>query len=826
MPFGLVNAPATFQRAMSFALRGCEDCAIVYIDDILIYSDSREDHLCHLDRVFACLQGQAYHVRLAKCQFLQATVTFLGHRITAQGIEASAAREETLEAFTTPLTRAKQVKSFLGLVMWYKAFIPHAATLAEPLFALTSTKKAFAWTSAAEEVVTTLKQAIVRAPVLARYDPALPTRVTTDASTVGIGAVLEQRHGGVWRPVAFWSRKLKDAETRYSATDLEWLAVVDTVTLVWRHFLEDLSFTLCTDHQALERKLHKSAHDPPVSARQARWIERLMPFALRYEYIKGTENVVADALSRHPRAHLNMATVISAQLAGLLQRMAMASEQDEAYAELKQKTERGEVPGYRLCRGLVQATEGEIVVPRDDAIRTLLLAEAHDSRMGGHFGGARTLEKMRRLWTWRGMAKDVTDYVRSCPKCQATRIDTQRRGGLLMPILAPTPWHTITMDFVGGLEPARVTGRTYCLVIVDKFSKYVLLEPVSATVTAEETAQILIRRVIAAFGVPVKVISDRGSVFTSAVWRETMAILGTSVALAASHHPQTDGQTERTIQTLTRLFRCFAEEQKDEWEKLLPLFQFALNDAHCHATGSTPFRVLFGRDPASPLRFVTGEEARGDPIVPRLQEAELNRRLSTVNEFIRRQQEQVADRMKERADCARRVLVFHEGDLVLLSTKSHPQLAGARKQGRIRVGPFVVRRQVNPNTYVLEGLPPGLPTTQNVSFLTPYHSSPTRFEDRPGEAANEPELVDGELEWEVERVEGFHQQRNGTRRYLVRWAGTPQRQWLPEDEMCHCMRAVRDYFEREGLPLPVPVSEFCLGAEARDEGRPMGGPDV
>ena len=424
MLFGLVNAPATFQRAMLFALRGCEDCAIVYIDDILIYSDSREDHLRHLDRVFACLQGQAYHIRLAKYQFLQATVTFLGHRITAQGIEASAAREETLEAFTTPLTRAKHVKSFLGLVMWYKAFIPHAATLAEPLFMLTSTKKAFAWTSAAEEAVTALKQAIVRAPVLARYDPALPTRVTTDASTVGIGAVLEQRQGGAWRPVAFWSRKLKDAETRYSATDLEWLAVVDAVTLVWRHFLEDLSFTLCTDHQALERKLHKSAHDPPVSARQARWIEQLMPFALRYEYIKGVENVVADALSRHLRAHLNTATVISAQLAGLLQRMVMASEQDEAYTDLKRKIERGEVPGYRLCRGLVQATEGEIVVPRDDVIRTFLLAEAHDSRMGGHFGGARTLEKIRRLWTWKGMAKDVTDYVWLCPKCQATRIDT------------------------------------------------------------------------------------------------------------------------------------------------------------------------------------------------------------------------------------------------------------------------------------------------------------------------------------------------------------------------------------------------------------------
>ena len=376
------------------------------------------------------------------------------------------------------------------------------------------------------------------------------------------------------------------------------------------------------------------------------------------------------------------------------------------------------------------------------------------------------------------------------------------------------------MDFVGGLEPARITGRTYCLVIVDKFSKYVLLEPVSEAVSAEETAEILVRRVISQFGVPVKIISDRGSIFTSAVWRETLAILGTSVALAATHHPQTDGQSERTIQTLIRLFRCFAEEQKANWERLLPLFQFALNDAHCEATGSTPFRVLFGKDPVSPFRFLTGEETAGHPIGPRLQEADLNRRLTEVNHFIRLREEQVAARMKERVDRARRVLTFHPGDQVLLSTKSHPRLAGARKQGRIRVGPFVVKKQVNPNAYELEGLPPDLPTTQNISFLSPYHSTPARFEDRPGERANEPEEVEGEMEWEVERVEDFRQQRNGRRKYLVKWAGTPQTQWLPEGEMRHCTRAVRDYFEKEGLPLPPPVSEFCLLEEARGSNLP------
>ena len=816
MPFGLVNAPATFQRAMSIALQGCEDCAIVYIDDILIYSQNHDQHLVHLKRVFTCLEEHHYHVRLAKCQFLQKEVTFLGHTITPEGIQAADHREQTLQGFKTPFCRAKQVKSFLGLVMWYKAFVPHAATLAAPLFSLTSAKRKFVWTEEAEQATRALKDAICKAPILMRYNAAATTRVTTDASTVGLGAALEQKIGEDWRPIAFWSRKLRDAETRYSATDLEWLAVVEAVTRIWRHLLEDISFTIRSDHQALQRKLHKATHDPPISARQARWIERLMPFALTFEYLKGTDNIVADALSRNPSSQLHTVTVISAQLSGLLARMTLAAAADTNYVRLLQQVRAGSLPEYEVERDLVVTLEGIIVVPQDHQIRTLLLSEAHDSRLGGHFGAERTLEKMRRMWTWKGIAKDVEEYVLSCPQCQVTRIDTRRARGHLMPILAPEPWHTVTMDFVGGLAPAIDTGHTYCFVMVDKFSKYVLLEGVSESITSAETAAIFIRRVIAAFGVPVKIISDRGSLFTASVWKETMNILGTNIALAATHHPQTDGQSERTIQTLIRLFRCFTEQQQGQWEKMLPLFEFALNDAHCDATGSTPFRVLYGKDPTTPFRFVRGEEIHDPPLNPSQQEAELNRRLGEVNTFIRQRQEEVAARMKERFDRARRVLIFEPGDLVLLSTKSHPRLEGNRKQGRIRIGPYVIKAQRNANAYELEGLPAGIPAVQNITFLTPYHTTPIRFADRPAIAGTQPELIDGELEWEVEKILDYRQNRRGQRRYLVQWAGTPQQQWMDEELLNHCTQAIRDYFEQEGLPLPAAVKEFCLSAEAED----------
>ena len=248
---------------MSVALRGCEDFTAVYLDDILIFSQDLTQHYIHLRRVFECLEKQRYHVRLMKCSFVKDEVPFLGHILSSNGIRASEKRHDALKAFEPPFVSTKQVKSFLGLVMWYKSFIPHIATVAAPLFSLTSTTRSFKWNDDATRAVNAIKQAMVQLPTLGRYKHELETRVTTDASTVGVGAVLEQKEDGVWRPIAFWSRKLRDPELRYSATDLEWLAVVESITLVWCHFLEDRPFTVRSDHCALARKLSKSAHDPP-----------------------------------------------------------------------------------------------------------------------------------------------------------------------------------------------------------------------------------------------------------------------------------------------------------------------------------------------------------------------------------------------------------------------------------------------------------------------------------------------------------------------------------------------------------------------------------
>ena len=276
---------------------------------------------------------------------------------------------------------------------------------------------------------------------------------------------------------------------------MEWLAVVDSITLIWRHFLEDIPFTVRSDHRALERKLHKSAHDPPISGRQARWIERLMPFSLTFEYLTGEQNVVADALSRYPHTtSLNTVTVMHTKLAGILPRIKIAAESDPIYQEYLRKCREGTCTKFRVEEDILIVGESKVYIPADPRIKTILLSEAHDTIFGGHHGVEKTQEKIRRYWFWPGMLKDTEEYIKTCSVCQSTKHKTQKAPGLLKPINAKYPWHIITMDFVSKFAPGRLTGNTMCLVIVDKFSKYVTLESVPETVTSEQTADILMKR--------------------------------------------------------------------------------------------------------------------------------------------------------------------------------------------------------------------------------------------------------------------------------------------------------------------------------------------
>ena len=382
------------------------------------------------------------------------------------------------------------------------------ANIAAPLFPLTSTNKRFEWPESATTTVRTLQNLVSQAPCLARWDPALSTRVVTDASKVGIGTILEQKHDTGWRPVAFWSRRLKDPETRYHMTDCEWLAVVEAVSRRWKGFLEGRPFVLCSDHMALQRKLTKSGHDPPMTDRQSRWIEALMLFALTFEYIKGKENTVADALSHCPVSARSVTVVQSVQF-GFLGWMHLAAQHDPDYQRSLLEVEKDFTKGENM-QGLLRLPDGRWVVLRNDALRISLLSEVHDSVASGYFGQLKTLKLISQYRFWPTIQEDVREYVQTCVRCQKVKSSTHKVPGLLYPLSVSRPGHTITLDFVSKFTPAEKTQHDQCLVIVDKFSKFVMLKGCRNTISAEETARLFHEKVFPLFGAPRVVISDHG----------------------------------------------------------------------------------------------------------------------------------------------------------------------------------------------------------------------------------------------------------------------------------------------------------------------------
>ena len=476
MPFGLKNAPPTFQRAMTLALQGCEDFAIVYIDDILVFSVDSAAHLDHLRCVFERLQQHSFHTRLTKCELMKPVVEFLGHSLSCQGLSTTAPKVSALRAWEPPLKNHKEVRQFLGLAAWYRAFIPHLATIAAPLSRLTSGRLKFQWTTEATEAVRAIQELVSQAPCLARWEHNRETRVITDASKIGIGAVLEQLHPSGWRPVAFWSRKLRDPETRYSATDREWLAVVEAVSKRWRGLLEDTPFTLLSDHAALQTKLSKGQHEPPLNDRHARWVQALLPFPLTFKYLKGELNVVADALSRCPTA-VNSVTIVRSLWSGLMEMVRLAAEQDPTYPRpaTPSTPECPSSPATKAEVQLATTPSGQWIVPNNQGIRTFLISEAHDQITNGHFGEQKTWDRLSQHWSWKGAREDVKEYIRTCALCQKIKAATHKPPGLLHPIVSTEPGKILTLDFVSKFTPAAKTGNQQCLVFVNKFSRFTFL---------------------------------------------------------------------------------------------------------------------------------------------------------------------------------------------------------------------------------------------------------------------------------------------------------------------------------------------------------------
>ena len=430
-----------------------------------------------------------------------------------------------------------------------------------------------------------------------------------------------------------------------------------------------------------------------------------------------------------------------------------------------------------VCNDGLYYLNGKLVIPANSKLKASLIAEHHDPPSKGHPGIARTAERLLRSYWWPGLARDVKEYVLKCAECQRNKSKTVKPGGLLQPMPIPNcKWESVGMDFIVGL-PCTEAGYDSVLVVIDRLSKMVHLIPTTSTVTAAEVAKLFVQNVVRLHGVPKSIVSDRDKNFTSIFWRTVCELWGIKQKMSTAFHPQTDGQTERVNRVLEEYLRSYVNPMQDDWDRYLPMAEFAMNDSYQTSIGMSPFYMTYGYHPRMPddLEKALQDNPAGHDFVGNIHDAVRK---------AREQLKQAQNRMKTYADSKRRLQSFEPGDLVLLSTTNlRLKVPGCQKLLPRYIGPFAVEKQVGTSAYKLT-LPPNMRVHPvfHVSLLHAYHAN--------GKVQPPPPLFfdDGVPFYEVEAVLKHREVKKGKRvvkQYLIKWAGygPEHNTWEPEKHL-------------------------------------------
>ena len=746
MPFGLTNAPAIFMDYMNRIFRPYLDkFVVVFIDDILIYSRSPQEHETHLHLVLQTLREKKLYAKLSKCEFWLSEVKFLGHVVSKDGISVDPHKVEAVLGWEKPKT-VMEVRSFLGLAGYYRRFIQGFSQLALPLTRLTRKNQPFVWDVDCEKSFLELKSRLTSTPVLVIPNSHKPFSIYSDASKKGLGCVLMQEG----RVVAYASRQLRPHEENYPTHDLELAAVVFALK-IWRHYLFGAQFEVFTDHKSLKYLFDQKE----LNMRQRRWIEFLKDYDFTLKYHPGKANVVADALSRkslhiafmmlkeyeliEKMRDLSLSMVVRpgclwmAEVKiqrDLEERIKNSQNSDEFAHKMREQISKGESKDFVVTDDDLLRFQTRLYVPPRDGLREEILEEAHRSKYTIHPGATKMYYELKKSFWWPSMKGDVTNFVSRCLTCQRVKVEHQKPAGLLQPLDIPEwKWDSVSMDFVQGL-PRTSSGHDCIWVIVDRLTKSAHFLAIKSTYPLERLAREYIGEIVRLHGVPSSIVSDRDPRFTSRFWKSLQGALGTRLRFSTAYHPQSDGQTERTIQTLEDMLRACVLEMRGNWDAYLPLAEFAYNNSYHSSIQMAPFEALYGRKCRSPLCWV--ELSERSLLGPDLVD-QTTRHIKLIRERLLTAQ----SRQKSYADKRRRPLEFEMGEHVFLRVTPVSSVGRSLKIRKLSprfIGPFQILERVGPVAYRL-ALPPKLSQIHDVfhvSQLKKYHPDPTHIINHEG----------------------------------------------------------------------------------------------
>ncbi|GJS57785.1 hypothetical protein Tco_0652569 [Tanacetum coccineum] len=646
------------------------------------------------------VQREELYAKFSKCEFWINTVKFLGHVIDSSGIHVDPAKIETVKNWASPTTPS-EIRQFLGLAGYYRRFIEGFSKIAKPMTELTQKDRKFDWGEEQETAFQLLKQKLCAAPILALPEGSDDFVVYCDASIKGLGAVLMQR----MKVIAYASRQLKIHEKNYTTHDLELGAVVFALK-IWRHYLYGTKCVVFTDHKSLQHILDQK----DLNMRQRRWIELLSDYDCEIRYHPGKANVVADALSRKERIEpLRVRALVMTIGLDLPSRILEAQKEAVKVENIEAEDIEGMLKKLEARADGTLCLDNRSWLPCYGDTRSLIMHESHKSKYSIHPGSDKMYHDLKMLYWWPNMKADIATYVSKCLTCAKVKAEHQRPSGLLVqPDIPEWKWEKITMDFITKL-PKTAAGFDSIWVIVDRLTKSAHFLPMRETDSTEKLTRLYMKEIVARHGIPVSIISDRDSHFTSRVWQSLHKALGTQLDLSTTYHPHTDGQSERTIQTLEDMLRACVIDFRNGWDRNLPLVEISYNNSYHTSIKAAPFEALYGRKCCSPICWTEVGEAQ-------LTAPEIIHKTTEKIFKIRDRMQAIRDRQKIYADKRCRPLKFEIGDKVLLKVVTWKGVMRFGKCGKLNpryIGPFRIIERIGPVAYRLE-LPQELSRVHNV----------------------------------------------------------------------------------------------------------------
>jgi len=822
MPMGGCNAPSTHQRRMTDALRHLiGKICHVYLDDIIIWSQTVEEHKKNVAKVLDALRAAKLYCNVEKSVLFATEITFLGHVISHSGIMADPKKTDKVRNWPTPTT-ATNVRGFLGITRYLSAFLPALAEHTSILSPLTNTEcdKNFpSWTSAHQDAFDSIKKLVTSTECLTTIDYDDPKKkifLTTDASNRRTGAVLS--FGESWetaRPVAYDSYQLNSAERNYPTHEQELLAIIKALKK-WRTSLLGVPFHVYTDHRTLE--FFHSQRD--MSRRQIRWSEVLSDYDFDISYIRGEDNTAADALSRmpddepnaslaacalaytrSPPTQLPVATTLDISAdTEFLENIQTGYATDGFVQKLRSNMEKGSVEGVREENGLLYIGS-RLVIPNSPRAREMLFHLAHD--VLGHFGFDKSYASLRNSYFWPNMRRDLEKaYIPSCVECQRNKDRTSQPTGPLHPLPVPDKrFDSVALDFVGPLPEEE--GFDTVLTITDTLRADIHLIPIHSTYTAAQIATVVFDHWYCENGLMLHLISDRDPLFTAEVWQALHKLSGVRLKMSTSFHPETDGSSERTNKTLAQMVRYHVDVNQKGWVKTLPQLRFAMMNSVNSSTGFSPFQLKTGRSPrVIPPLLPLPENASPADITAHQIIAQLESDVQQARDSLLAAKVRQAFHANEHRG---NEIPYKPGDLVMLST-THRQRNYKRK-GKKRVAKFMPRfdgpysivaahPEKSEYTLRLPNNPRSFPGF-HASLLKPFvpndaDAYPDRELPNPGIVVTE----DGTEEVLVDKIVDERNWGRG-RQYKVRWIGYGKEhdEWKARSELLK--NEALDVWERE-----------------------------